>query len=372
MWALLRARFTLIATLVVVGATMGCGDNTPRRLGDGGSGGGGAGDGAAGAGSTDAQDDQLNGDGKIDTRPDGSDAVDGGDSAVDGGDSAAAGGAGGGVDGPAEGGNDGGADGSDAGGANDTSPDALTCYAVSFIRPVDLAMLSAADDKDSDNCADGFQQDVQIATDAPNGMDVSLFVNGASLATVKAMGGKATFVGVALPTSGATELEIGFPTRLQGSCAGIHVTIDCQVPTCSISRPVISRAHPALNGISVAQGGDRDSATGAPYEVGFEVVTDIGNNQIVALDIADVASPTTAWTVIVRASGGKAIFLGVPLPSETTYAIQARCVDGDGVVGRSAKGMYPVDTTPPELTISKPASGDFIGPAGMTAGTFPV
>ena len=72
------------------------------------------------------------------------------------------------------------------------------------------------------------------------------------------------------------------------------------------------------------------------------------------------------------AAGGKATFAGVPLPGDGTYEVQARCIDGNGVVGRSGKGTYPVDTTPPDLTVSKPASGDFIGPSGLTAGAFPV
>jgi hypothetical protein len=401
-----RAGFALVVVLTIGGAGVGCGDNAPRQFaedgaagtddgaaggglaGAGGNGGGGGSAGRGGtSGATDAKADQRDGagdgpdgnggsggtSGATDVRSDRNDAIEGGGAA-------GTGGAGGSIDGPPEGpveggargGNDGGSNDGDADGSgNDAVPDApAVCYAVSFIRPVDLAMFSAADDKNGDNCADGFQQDVQIATDAPNGTDVSLFVDGASRATVKAVGGKATFVGVTLPTSGEVGLDIGFPTRVQGSCAGIRVTVDCRVPVCVIGRPIISPAHPALNGVSVVQGGDRVSATGAPYEVGFEVATNIGNNQIVALDIADVASASTAFTVIVRASGGKAIFLGVPLPSETTYAIQARCVDGNGVVGRSVKGMYPVDTTPPQLTISKPASGDFIGPSDVTAGTF--
>ncbi len=41
-------------------------------------------------------------------------------------------------------------------------------------------------------------------------------------------------------------------------------------------------------------------------------------------------------------------------------------------MGLSATKTYPVDTTPPELTVSEPHSGDFIPPSGLTNGTFPV
>ena len=253
------------------------------------------------------------------------------------------------------------------------TPPPPACYSVTFTKPVDQAQLSAADDKDHDQCADGFQYDVVIATSAPNGTNVQLLDGAMLLATVQATGGTATFTGVQLSV-GPNNLSIQFPstTACTDPSTKAKVTVDCSVPTCTISRPIISPAHPELNGVSTTLGGDRSSSDGSPYEVNFQVTTNIADNQIVGLAIDNAATPSSISTVSAHASGGVANFVGVPLPGDGTYEVVAACTDGNGVVGTSAKGTYPVDTTPPDLTVSKPSAGAFIGPGGLTAGAFPV
>lgn len=144
------------------------------------------------------------------------------------------------------------------------------------------------------------------------------------------------------------------------------------VPSCSISQPVISATHPILNGVPTALGGDRASADGAPYGVTFVVLTEIADGQNVDLEIVDTAAPSASRTVHSQTVGGKATFSYVGLTSGSTYEIQAVCLDKSRGVGRSTTGTYPVDATPPDLSISKPTSGNFIGPSGLTSGTFPV
>jgi hypothetical protein len=259
-------------------------------------------------------------------------------------------------------------------GGNDV-PVTPACYGVTFTKPVDGAQLSAADDKAGTQCATGFHYDVVISTTAPESTPVNLFGGASMLAATTVTGGTATFSNVQLASSGSTNLSIQFPTTMPCTdpTTKAKVTVDCSVPTCTISKPIISATHPALNGVPTTLGGDRVSATGSPYEVGFEVTTNIADNQTVALDIDNASTPTVISTVTAKASGGKAVFPGVPLPGDGTYEIQGRCTDGNNVVGRSAKGTYPVDITPPDLTTSKPSSGDFIGPGGLDAnGAFQV
>jgi hypothetical protein len=248
-----------------------------------------------------------------------------------------------------------------------------SCYAVTFTRPVDQAQLSAADDKNGDQCGDGFQYDVTITTSAPNGTSVLLFGDATMLATATASGGSVTFPNVQL-ASGSTVLSIQFPstTPCTDASTKAKVTVDCSVPTCTVSKPIVSATHPVLNGVPSGLGGDRSSSSGSPYEVAFEVTTNIADNQTVALDVTGITPASATTTVTAHASGGKAAFAGVPLPNDGTYEVQARCIDGHGVVGLSAKGTYPVDTVAPDLTVSKPASGDFIGPSGLTNGSFSV
>ena len=69
---------------------------------------------------------------------------------------------------------------------------------------------------------------------------------------------------------------------------------------------------------------------------------------------------------------GRARFLAVALPVDGFYEIAARCLASDGTVGLSGPRQVQVDTTPPELTVTEPQSGDFIPPSGLTNGTFPV
>jgi hypothetical protein len=146
-----------------------------------------------------------------------------------------------------------------------------------------------------------------------------------------------------------------------------------QTPTCSITSPVVGPTHPDLNGVPVAQGGDRASAPGAPFAVTFIVTTSLVDGQTVDLDLSDIATPTLVTRATATASGGKAVFVDVALNSGETYKAVAVCVAGDGgPTGTSDARTFPVDTTPPDLTISAPHAGDVIGPLGLTNGAFPV
>jgi hypothetical protein len=144
-------------------------------------------------------------------------------------------------------------------------------------------------------------------------------------------------------------------------------------PTCAITSPVVSPTHPALNGVPVAQGGDRSSGPGAPFAVTFVVTTSLVDGQTVDLDLDDAATPSIVTTTTATAMGGKAVFVDVALNSGETYEARARCIAGDGgLTGRSDAQSFPVDATPPDLTISAPHAGDVIGPSGLTNGAFPV
>src|SRR6185295_19429442 len=52
--------------------------------------------------------------------------------------------------------------------------------------------------------------------------------------------------------------------------------------------------------------------------------------------------------------------------------VEAVCTNRAGAVGRSTKGMYPVDSTPPALTVSSPVNGKYFPPAELTNNAFPV
>jgi hypothetical protein len=322
------ASLTSLSIAVLIGALAGCGDDTPGQSQNGGSGG------AGGSGG----------------------------SANDGG--AGTGGAGG---------TDAGLDTGPEGGMDTMGEVPKPCYAVTFSAPTDGAMLTAANDKNGDNCVDGFQIDVQITTDAPDTTDVSLYGGNALLKTGTVTGGAVTFSDVSLATSGDTQLSIQFPGRdtCTAATTKARVNVDCHVPACSVTKPTISASHPKLNGVP-APAGDRVSQAGSPYQAAFEVTTDVADGQIVSLLVDNASTPTNVTTLTAMASGGKATFAGVTMTPDGTYEAQARCPAVNGVVGHSTKGTYIVDTTPPSLTVSQPTDGQFFGPGALTNGSFAV
>jgi hypothetical protein len=237
----------------------------------------------------------------------------------------------------------------------------------SFISPANGVTLTAADDVDK-SCTNQFQIDVRVATSLAEGTAVDLAVGAVRFGTSNVSGAEVLFKSVQL-SNGTNML-----TATAGTSCSINatVTVDCSLPACNIVSPKIDATHVALNGVPVANGGNRVSAIGNPYQVEFDVTTNVEDGQRVALNITN-PSATGATTVVQgTAVSGKVTFPGVTLIPDGNYAIEAECTNKAGTIGRSAKGMYPVDSTPPALTISSPANGKFFGPTELTNGAFQV
>ena len=236
-----------------------------------------------------------------------------------------------------------------------------------FVTPAPGAVLTHADDANGDRCGDGFQYDVEVATDAPNGTSALLFAGAAQVGKATVQGGTANFEGVQLTSQGEVDLlvAIDWSTGCEGK---IQFEVECGVPTCNIVQPVVEPSKPTLNGVPIAEGGDRVSSAGAPYQVTFEVETDVADGQPVVLQVDGDAAGLS-----VPAENGKAIFPAVALEPDGEHAVSAACFGEEGVVGRSAQGIYVVDTEPPTLTVHKElggggalsplANGDHFGPA---------
>src|SRR6188768_497351 len=143
-----------------------------------------------------------------------------------------------------------------------------SCASVEFVSPTDGAQLTDADDvagPAGNTCDDGFQYDVKASTSAEDGTTATLFSGSNLLATTTVKAGVATFPRVQLSIgTDALKVQVG-----SNSCALAQatVTVACAgLPSCDITKPVITPTHPALNGVPVAQGGDRASADGTPYQ----------------------------------------------------------------------------------------------------------
>ena len=241
----------------------------------------------------------------------------------------------------------------------------------SFISPANNATVTAAD-ATGGSCANGFE--IVVATSQPDGTSVDLFVGAQKAATAAVSGAEVHFTGVIL-SEGPNMLKATFGSGAS-SCTlpEATVTVSCNLPTCTVTKPVIDATHVALNGVPVAMGGNRASAAGSPYQVEFDVMTNIEDGQTVQLRVTPMAAAANTAVIEGTAVSGKVVFAGVPLVPDGNYTVQAVCTNRAGSVGRSTPGMYPVDSTAPALTISSPANGHFFAPGELdpVTHTFPV
>lgn len=244
------------------------------------------------------------------------------------------------------------------------------CPSASFLSPVANANLTAANDKNGDSCADGFQIDVQLAVGAVNGTPVTLLANNTPVGSGVVTNGVVTFEGVALGTQGAAAL-VAQISSIAGCSVTNNVMVNCTAVSCNITKPVISESHPKLNDIPVAEGGDRVSSPGSDYQAAFEVTTNAPDNSVVSLQVRRADAPEAIVVLSATSLGGKANFPGVTMRPDGQFQVQAVCRSGE-VEGRSQLGTYTIDTTKPELTITAPIDGQFFGPNDLTDGKFQV
>lgn len=249
-----------------------------------------------------------------------------------------------------------------AGSAGMAGSPPVDCSVVTFVNPAAGAKLTEADDEqapaaaDADTCDDGFQYSVRAVATAADGTTATLFAGNTELATTTVTGGLATFAEAQLPIGASTlKVQIG-PDSCSPALADVTVACNGR-PTCDISKPIVSATHPSLNGVPVADGGDRASAAGSPYQVAFEVTTNVEDGQPVSLKIG-----SSAQLVTTLAKGGKAEFPGVALTPDGDFSIVATCQAKSGKTSKSVEANFTVDTTAPHLTVTEPAAGKHFGP----------
>lgn len=214
------------------------------------------------------------------------------------------------------------------GSAGDGGPQ---CAAITFDSPKSGAELTAADDKDKDGCTNGFQYDVTVSTSANEGTVAKLYANNNLVTSAMVSGGKVLFPGVSMDSNGSTVLKVQIGPQ---SCYETStVKVVCGGVSCSISKPVISPTHPALNGVAASEGGDRASAPGNPYQVAFEVTTSAESGSTVTLEVDKKADAAKAQV----GANGKAVFASVTLAPDGDHTVMATCKATSGGSGTSAE-----------------------------------
>lgn len=247
----------------------------------------------------------------------------------------------------------------DTGGEGGTDADSNPeCPTLNFATPEDGAQLTEQDDVDGDFCANGFQYDVAIATNADDGTIVSLYGNAGKIADATVAAGLARYDNVQLPSMGSETLRAEIEIDGDTCTAQAAVTVACAgAPECEITQPTITATHPELNGVPVADGGDRVSAPGSAYQVAFEVQTNVADGQPVILNVDGNVSAVSS-----NAIGGVATFPGVTLVPDGDHTVTARCVPVSGIEGMSTTTTYTVDTEAPPLSAHKVKENDAITP----------
>lgn len=251
----------------------------------------------------------------------------------------------------------GGGGGAGTGGTGGTGGDAGKCPSLAFTFPAAGSTLGSSDDEDGD-CSNGIQLDVKVATGAKDGAKATVRANGQTVGTATVSGSELVFKDVQLASTGSTSLEVELDD--DATCtAEISVTSQCgSAASCEITKPVLSATHPELNGVPVAEGGDRVSASGQDYQVAFEVKTNIEDGQPVSLTVDGKAQAAVAL-----AAAGTAKFAGVALIPDGDHEVSATCTPKTGSDGTSAKVKLPVDTVPPDLVNATPGDDSFVGPS---------
>ncbi|MDX2054190.1 MAG: hypothetical protein SFV15_17450 [Polyangiaceae bacterium] len=242
-----------------------------------------------------------------------------------------------------------------AGGGGVAGTPGVMCPSASFLTPVSGATLTAAADATTD-CSNGFQTTVSVATSAAEGTAATLFASNVQVGTATVSGNAAVFTGVQLDSNATVNLKVQVGAAPECS-AEIPVTVACSPVVCTIAKPVISAMHPSLNG-EAAPAGDRVSQNGSPYQVTFEVTTNVEDGRQVLLSINDGAQSLAA-----PASGGVATFAGVTLVPDGDFTAEATCTSQAGQTTKSSKPTFHVDTAGPVLAPSGIAGGQYFGPS---------
>ncbi|HMA97659.1 MAG TPA: hypothetical protein VKP30_33470, partial [Polyangiaceae bacterium] len=247
------------------------------------------------------------------------------------------------------------AGGTTSGGATTGGTSNVSCFAA-FAVPADGASLSNSSDLDA-NCSNGIQMNVLVVTNAAEGTSATLDLQD-STGTTKQLGSttvganlQAIFGNVELSGSGQFKLI----ARVGGPACSATETLktDCEgAPSCAVSAPILSAAHPILNGVPTSSGGDKVSSNGSAYQAAFTVSTDAEDGQPVSLTV------DSAISVQSTVASGKAQFPGVPLSADGPHTVQATCTNKKALSASTAALSYPVDTLAPALAVSKVTGGD--------------
>lgn len=221
------------------------------------------------------------------------------------------------------------------------------CGSLAYTTPVAPSegplILGAADNTNGGSCETGFETTVVVSTDAEDGTEGRLFINGMPARTAMVSGGVLRFEELGL---GLTDNEIAVRVG-SFTCAQVPfpaaVRVACEGVDCAIVAPRSESGF--LNG-------DDDVSGAMGFQGDFTVVTEDGAGQPVRLILDGDTDAALEQTAV----GGSATFTNLSL-SEGVHRFSAECQNAAGDVSRSAPVEYTVDTVPCDLRLEDGFSG---------------
>jgi hypothetical protein len=224
------------------------------------------------------------------------------------------------------------------------------CYAVGFIDPiptVSAVSYGPEDDTDGEACGTTFETTVIASTNAPDGTEARVLVNGAPVRTASVSGGAVRFEDVAF----GNRMDVPNTLEVQVLRDGVpcsatfpsSIFVDCRGASCTITAP---ESDGFLN-----QGDDVSDTPG--FQGDFEVTTD---DEGAGQDVRLIIDGNESGALVSLPDGLVASFGNVSL-SDGVHRLVAECDDGAGNVTRSPVAEWTVDVVPCDVQIDSPDNG---------------
>lgn len=233
------------------------------------------------------------------------------------------------------------------------------CATISFVEPAppeEEERLTLGGGDDCPGASEDFVIDVTISTDAGDGRDVQLTVNGLPGPTTKVSGALARFTGVVLNRrNSANELSVTVQGAGDVTCAPkpfpAEIWVDCEGADCAIASPVPYSGKDASDRPVLYLNGSMQNGSGFDIQVESDPSV-LGEKIQLIVDGRDGKNALNADPGPVGNTVA-AVFEGVRL-SEGEHVIEARCTDNQGNMRESGEVKWFVDTVDCPLEIQRP------------------
>jgi hypothetical protein len=234
------------------------------------------------------------------------------------------------------------------------------CATVKFVSPEAPAQGNKLIVGGGNSCPTGdadFTVNVVVATDAGEGRDVELKVNGATVRSAKVSGALARFSDVVLNHRTTANLLSVIVQGAQGvTCKEVpfaaEIFVDCDGSDCSIGSPDPVAGFDSQNNRVLYLNSSKAGANGFDVRVDTDAGA-LGKSVQLIIDRNDRNALKQAPMTV--DSNVTALFAGVAL-SDGLHTVEARCEDGAGNVTYSGESSWVVDTKACTVTVREPAA----------------